>query len=335
MFLGVMAQEPSCDRGSTAPTSRRDTARVVRTALEDEDPRVREAAAEELRGLAGPQIAWTFVTYLWSGSETVRGRALNALGVIGNLATLPVLVRRVRIVWGGGPRSHVLVGTQFAYVRDFDVEVAQGAAAFDPVIGVATDGTVLDVRPIKVEEEITLVVPLAAAGALRRMTGQDFGTDYTAWKRWLDENWPAIQASLRKEREEKNRAEKAERCLETARTFEARGESDLAWGWYERVVREGPEVWAELARGRIEAMELKEDFRETLEEARRIRRAKGRLQIAQNFALNGQTARAREVLLELCENPDTPDWIRSLAKQTSSELAPCPTPGALSTTTEP
>ncbi|MEK7466923.1 MAG: hypothetical protein AAB074_05855 [Planctomycetota bacterium] len=44
-------------------------------------------------------------------------------------------------------RFHVWAGGEFAYVQDYDVEIAEKAAASDPVIGLLTTGCVLDIRP--------------------------------------------------------------------------------------------------------------------------------------------------------------------------------------------
>lgn len=45
-------------------------------------------------------------------------------------------------------RANISVLNQVAYIRDFDVEVAQNAFIADPLIGYIQDGVVLDVRPI-------------------------------------------------------------------------------------------------------------------------------------------------------------------------------------------
>lgn len=44
-------------------------------------------------------------------------------------------------------RAHITVVNQVAYVRDFDVQVAQGVAVADPIIDVVQDGLALDVKP--------------------------------------------------------------------------------------------------------------------------------------------------------------------------------------------
>jgi general secretion pathway protein D len=44
-------------------------------------------------------------------------------------------------------RANVTVQNQIAYIRDFEVEVAQSAAIADPIVGVVQDGVILDVTP--------------------------------------------------------------------------------------------------------------------------------------------------------------------------------------------
>ena len=44
-------------------------------------------------------------------------------------------------------RFHVWAGGEQAYLQDHDVEIAQSAAATDPVIGILATGCVLDIRP--------------------------------------------------------------------------------------------------------------------------------------------------------------------------------------------
>ncbi|MCE9584549.1 MAG: hypothetical protein K8T20_18830 [Planctomycetes bacterium] len=59
-------------------------------------------------------------------------------------------VRIVSSARGAGmsdQRFHVWAGGAQAFVQDDDVEIAQGAAATDPVIGILTTGCVLDIRP--------------------------------------------------------------------------------------------------------------------------------------------------------------------------------------------
>ena len=44
-------------------------------------------------------------------------------------------------------RANVFVASQVAYIRDYDIEIAQDAAIADPIVGTFQDGIALDVRP--------------------------------------------------------------------------------------------------------------------------------------------------------------------------------------------
>jgi hypothetical protein len=91
----------------------------------------------------------------------VRANSAEALGIAGFPAALPALKARLAKasskVKGSStsapPRSHIFVGKQTAYVQDFDVEVAQGAAVADPAVNVLTQGSVLDVRVLAISSK--------------------------------------------------------------------------------------------------------------------------------------------------------------------------------------
>jgi general secretion pathway protein D len=57
-------------------------------------------------------------------------------------------------------RGHVAVINQTAYVRDFDVEVAQAAFIADPKVDVIQDGIVLDVQPIILNDRKYILLDL-------------------------------------------------------------------------------------------------------------------------------------------------------------------------------
>ncbi|MBI2922527.1 MAG: hypothetical protein HYY18_15860 [Planctomycetes bacterium] len=44
-------------------------------------------------------------------------------------------------------RANIFVASQIAYIRDYDIEIAQDAAIADPIVGTFQDGIALDVRP--------------------------------------------------------------------------------------------------------------------------------------------------------------------------------------------
>ncbi len=52
-----------------------------------------------------------------------------------------------RLVVANTQRANLQVLTEIAYVKDFDVEIAQGSVVADPVVDVVKEGVILDVRP--------------------------------------------------------------------------------------------------------------------------------------------------------------------------------------------
>jgi type II secretory pathway component GspD/PulD (secretin)/tetratricopeptide (TPR) repeat protein len=58
------------------------------------------------------------------------------------------LVTAPRITVHNTSRANLSVLNQVAYIKDFDVEIAQAASIADPIIEVIQDGVILDVRPV-------------------------------------------------------------------------------------------------------------------------------------------------------------------------------------------
>ena len=73
---------------------------------------------------------------------------------------------------------------QTAYIRDFDVEVAQAAFIANPVVDVIQSGVVLDVTVAAVVTHRIQIVN-AYRGALRCLVGSDPGSDPSRWTDWL------------------------------------------------------------------------------------------------------------------------------------------------------
>jgi hypothetical protein len=125
-------------------------------------------------------------------------QAAEALGHMGYPAAVPALVAalpvvRARPAQGGGgsargPAGHVHVGSQVAYVRDYDVEIAQGASIADPIVDVVTSGVVLDGRSMGVTTYTFVTHERVIARSLSRLTGEDAGDSPRAWERWWAEH---------------------------------------------------------------------------------------------------------------------------------------------------
>jgi hypothetical protein len=118
--------------------------------------------------------------------------AIEALGTIGDLAALePLLVHLARMSpqsgsGGGAPRSHIFVGNQVGYLRDFDVQIAQGSSIADPIPDVVGEGAQLDVRVVGIGVES--VTPAAERRAicrtLARLTGEKPSDEPEHWLAW-------------------------------------------------------------------------------------------------------------------------------------------------------
>jgi hypothetical protein len=86
------------------------------------------------------------------------------------------------------------VGKQFAYIQDFDVEVAMGSSIADPIVNVLTSGTVLDVAVVSVGQVHFARETRAIRVALGRLTGADPGNTNRAWLKWWEKNGGDWQA---------------------------------------------------------------------------------------------------------------------------------------------
>jgi hypothetical protein len=128
-----------------------------------------------------------------SSSSTARANAAEALGVIGNSAAVAPLVARLAsppqaTSTGRIPHSHIFVGTQRAYVQDFDVQVAQFQAVADPVVNTMIEGMVTDAAVDGVMDVQYQVENATIRTALSRLTGVRPGETSKAWAAWWKEN---------------------------------------------------------------------------------------------------------------------------------------------------
>lgn len=170
---------------------------VLRTAVFDTSKRVREAAIE----IGKPSVGESDITYMASGlanaNAKVRVRTAAALGELGHEAAISLLVKAgpyaasgLAAADGGAgqTRAHVAFLNQQAYIRDFDVEVAQSAFIADPKVDVLQSGSVLDVTVSGIYEVRTIVK--AYRSALKQLTSEDPGADPRLWGMWLEKLAP-------------------------------------------------------------------------------------------------------------------------------------------------
>lgn len=152
---------------------------------------VRKGAALALRDARDPHAPALVMRALSSPSGLLRQRAAEALGDMGYADAIEPLVLRMVAAEKNAtadssrvPHGNIFVGEQIAYVKDFDVQVAQAASIAKPVVGVLTVGSVLDVGVVGVTEYGPDDESIACCRALRKLTGEKIGADAGAWQRW-------------------------------------------------------------------------------------------------------------------------------------------------------
>jgi hypothetical protein len=164
---------------------------VLRTAVLDGSSKVRRAAIDIARGHDDAAAVAYLAPGLMHGNSKVRVRTAEAFADLGHRDAVELLVLAgpsagVNLAAAGqGVRGHVAFLQQQAYIRDYDVEVAQAAFIADPKVDVLQSGSVLDVTVTGVYEEIVIV--RAYQKALKELTRQDPGTDPRRWASWLSE----------------------------------------------------------------------------------------------------------------------------------------------------
>lgn len=162
---------------------------VLRSAILDTSPEVRQAAmtTPEIRENSGAAIDY-LVPGLHVRDPKMKERTADAFAALGDLSAVPHLVAAGQALMaplpGGSTRGYMAVTTQQAYIRDFDVEVAQAAFIADPKIDVLQTGVVLDVAVHAVTAQ-RVRLRNSYRRAIRNLVGVDPGENPAAWGAWL------------------------------------------------------------------------------------------------------------------------------------------------------
>ena len=173
---------------------------LLSRAVLDTSGSVREQASLALRSVGNEAVTVPVVKALNSSYPRVRTQAAEALGNMGYAAAVEPLISRLSSMQGAGgqrvPHSHIFIGRQYAYIQDFDVEVAQFQAVADPSINVlregqGTDAAVRSIREVHFAGEVH-----AVRAALKQLTGEDHKST-RAWLAWWAEQGSASSREQR------------------------------------------------------------------------------------------------------------------------------------------
>lgn len=173
---------------------REDPRAVLLHAIYDPSSSVRVAAGRAIGDIGPGAVGEPLVRGLYAKAPEIRVRAAEALGNAQSDEFVEPLMDRLYVLAaaprGGGagrpPHAYVFIGTQTAYVQDFDVEVAGSSSVADPVVNALTTGSVLDVGVINTSEVTIVAEARAVRGALQRIVGEAPGRRTKDWTRWWE-----------------------------------------------------------------------------------------------------------------------------------------------------
>jgi HEAT repeat protein len=161
---------------------------LIRASITDPSEVVRHAAVAAVGAYKLPGVLAPYATALGSLRMNVRNNAAAAIGNLGSIGGIGILIRHWEQIGGGSSRAHVYHGNQLSFIQDFDVEVAQTAFIADPMIGTLQDGSVLEVKVMGTERRFTTVERQIIRGSLKKLSGVDMGSDVKAWVSWAARN---------------------------------------------------------------------------------------------------------------------------------------------------
>ncbi len=132
---------------------------LVAVSCRDPHPAVRDAAVRAAATFGNDDLAIPLVRALGSEHLGIVANAGRALGVLGDVRAVGYVIKRI-VSHGSSPGAWFADETQQAYIRDFDVEVAQTSFIADPIIGTIQEGAVSDVKVLDATMEWTIVEPI-------------------------------------------------------------------------------------------------------------------------------------------------------------------------------
>lgn len=283
---------------------------LVEAALSDPVEAVRRQAVKGLFHLQGPEAAWPFIDALSSATILKRIYAAQALGALGNPYAIAILVTRLTYVWGASNRGFAYIGQQVTYIKDFDIEIAANAAIANPTEGVVSTGIVQDAKVLKVTRELELVERRVVAGALRDLTGADFGENGSAWAAWWKTNRDEVLAKYAAARAGEARAAEAGEAFVAAYRSELAGETGAALNGYYRVATEYSDTrFGALAKQRLSALKTIPDLDARLAREKEESDCRGLLGKGRSFLDNGDRVRAAAALRELLRRYPESDFV--------------------------
>jgi len=172
---------------------------IVHMILSDDTPALQEAAIRALKLRNDPRATRTLTLVVARSQKPTLQRAARALGELDAWEAVPTLINNTKAIEARTftireivpEQPHSFIGNMTSYVAGVEPVVAPGVVALKPIIGTIGSGNGLGSSgggptEVTVEKQIPVWVPQPVVlEALRKITGQDFGYDVTAWRNWF------------------------------------------------------------------------------------------------------------------------------------------------------
>lgn len=154
---------------------------LIAVSVRDSNPGVRAAAVRAAATFGNDDVAIPLIRELGSDHPTFVANAARSLAMLGDVRAVGYLIKRI-VSHGSSPGAYFAHEVQTAYIRDFDVEVAQTSFIADPIIGTIEEGAVSDVKVLDVTMETTIVetILIDSFNRLARATAKNVD-DVKAW----------------------------------------------------------------------------------------------------------------------------------------------------------
>lgn len=213
-MLEVFAREQNDVRGAILDhfadqnTDDADTT-LAWTAVFDKDDWMREQARARLTarmqevGSVSNRVKSVLANALRSSDNRVAGSAAEITSILGLIEAIPALISaQVTSTPSGGTGNddtslaYILVATQQAFVADLTPVVGDSAVAFDPDLGIVTDGVYLRVIDAVVTTYRTVVHAALVDLSTRAWGGQSTASmkyDQNAWRTWYEKEFVPYQ----------------------------------------------------------------------------------------------------------------------------------------------
>ncbi|NNM26036.1 MAG: hypothetical protein HKO59_08640 [Phycisphaerales bacterium] len=164
-------------------------------AITDEDEAIRGEAGRRLAAPAATPVLRVLDQTLRSNRHEIANNAGAVAGMLGAIETIPLLIfsqaTRDPAPQDEGDLAWIAIQTQRAFVANVRPVVGDNSGAFEPVLGVVSEGIVL-----RVTDAVVIVYRTVIHNALVAMTSRDWGRptddmgyDMRRWWEWYNEEY--------------------------------------------------------------------------------------------------------------------------------------------------